>query len=443
MTYPVATAIAKNNMPRQKNDINRLTELATIQHENVTWSNDLISSPISCSLLERRVMYFITGVVKHKFLESNLNVPANWKELYFYLTDQDLGVIGGKKNIRYTYDVLTALGMKFFPITYHKQNGTSIVGRIHWVDSFFYDEEHNIYAIRISPEIMPLLINLTQNFTSFDIGTAMRLRSKYTQKLYELCCKYAGDYRYSDGQEETTGIVYKKRVIPIEMDYFRVLFNLNEIRDKKTGKILQESSYESFKDIRSNILQVAQNELYDLFMFHASNVWFDYQAGPRKGKGGKTSSIIIYIYTRENPKEGICRPWQKGDETLDPYEPPYVEKTKKTPQQKLHANVFYGSDRQEDIVISLLSKYLSKRELTYYMSVINREAKSCPDTYTQVIQVILEKEKQPKFSKAKKQYKRNNIIEYALQENLKEYGWSIEPPKNYKQIYKEQELMFP
>jgi hypothetical protein len=77
------------------------------------------------------------------------------------------------------------------------------------------------------------------------------------------------------------------------------------------------------------------------------------------------------------------------------------------------------------------------------MSVINREAKSCPDTYTQVIQVILEKEKQPKFSKAKKQYKRNNIIEYALQENLKEYGWSIEPPKNYKQIYKEQELMFP
>ena len=76
------------------------------------------------------------------------------------------------------------------------------------------------------------------------------------------------------------------------------------LKVKKTGKVLQESSYESFKDIRSNILQVAQNELYDLFMFHASNVWFDYQAGPRKGKGGKTSSIIIYIYTRENPKEG-------------------------------------------------------------------------------------------------------------------------------------------
>ena len=34
-----------------------------------------------------------------------------------------------------------------------------------------------------------------------------------------------------------------------------------------------------------------------------------------------------------------------------------------------------------------------------------------------------------------------NIIEFVLQKNLRdEYGWSIEPPKNYKQVYKQQEL---
>ena len=92
-------------MPRQKQDTIRLAELASIEHEPVTWCNDLISSPISCSLLERRVMYFITGVVKHKYVENGLNVPENWKELYFYMTDRDLGIIGGQKNIRYTYDV--------------------------------------------------------------------------------------------------------------------------------------------------------------------------------------------------------------------------------------------------------------------------------------------------------------------------------------------------
>ncbi len=96
-------------MPRQRNEIFRQRELASIQHENVTWSNNLISSPISCSLMERRVMYFITGVVKHKFMENNLGVPDNRKELYFYMTDRDLGEIGGSKNIRYTYEVLTEL----------------------------------------------------------------------------------------------------------------------------------------------------------------------------------------------------------------------------------------------------------------------------------------------------------------------------------------------
>ena len=89
MMNPVNTAIAKKIMPRQRNEIFRQKELASIQHENVTWSNDLISSPISCSLMERRVMYFITGVVKHKFLENDLGVPDNWKELYFYMTDRD------------------------------------------------------------------------------------------------------------------------------------------------------------------------------------------------------------------------------------------------------------------------------------------------------------------------------------------------------------------
>ncbi len=433
--------MATNIMPRQNNNRINQTELACIQHENVVWSNTLINSPISCSLLERRVMYFITSVIKHKFTEEKLAIPENWKELYFSMTDKDLGLIGGSKNINYTYEVLTDLGKKFFPITLRKADGKLIFGRVHWVDTFFYDEEKDIYYIRISPEIMPYVINLTKSFTSLDLGTAMQLRSKYTQKLYEICCQFSGNYRYTDGREEMIGRKFKKRVVPIGIDVFRMLFSLNEIKDSKTGKVLQKSSYDSYKDIRSNILKIAQDELYELYMLHISNVWFDYQAGPRKGIGGRISSIFLYIYTREEPKEGVCRPWQKGDETLNPYEPAYIEHRKKTPQQKLQSNLFIGSENQEQIVLSLLEKYLSKRELTYYMAKINEEARRCYDTYTQVIQVILEKEKQEKFRKATKQYKRNNIIQFVLQENLKEYGWHIDPPKNFKQTYKQEELI--
>ena len=89
------------------------------------------------------------------------------------------------------------------------------------------------------------------------------------------------------------------------------------------------------------------------------NVWFDYQEGERKGRGGKVTSILLYIYTKENPKHG--------------------------------------------------------------------EARKCPDSYIQVMQVIQEKERQPKFQNGTDAYKHNAIVNYALKENLKEFGWSLEP----------------
>ncbi len=42
--------------------------------------------------------------------------------------------------------------------------------------------------------------------------------------------------------------------------------------------------------------------------------------------------------------------------------------------------------------------------------------------------MIQEKEKQKKFAEGTRQYKRNNLIDFALKENLKAFGWSINPP---------------
>ena len=59
---------------------------------------------------------------------------------------------------------------------------------------------------------------------------------------------------------------------------------------------------------------------------------------------------------------------------------------------------------------------------------IRKEAQFHKDSYIQVIQVIQEKEKQKKFAEGTRQYKRNNLIDFALKENLKAFGWSINPP---------------
>lgn len=411
-----------------------------IHHENVRWSNIIIDAPISYNLLERRAMYFLTGEVKRKFVEKGLGVPQNWKDLYFNLTDEDLGLIGGTKNVPRTYEVLSTMGEKFITIRYSDDSGKEIFGRVHWVDTFFFDKETGLYAVRVSPEIMPYLINLNKNFTSFDVGTALKLRSKYTQKMYEICCRFGGDYRHYDMEQQVMGNIYKKRVIPIGMTDFRRLFNLDEIRDPKTGKVLQPTIYENYKDMRRSILNVAQEELLEMFKCKASNVWFDYEASGKQGRGGRVAAIIIYIYTREHPKKGEQRPWRKGDEPLFPFEEDTAPKDKKTPAQKLHSNEFYESEYQEQVVQALLSRYLTKKEVAYYMAQIRKEAHRFKDTWTQVIQVIQEKEKQRKFIKGTKQYKRNAIIDYVLKVNLKEYGWHIDPPSTRKERGRDPEL---
>ena len=402
--------------------------LIRIKHENVSWSNILIDSPITYNLLERRTMYFLTGEVKRKFVEKGLGVPENWKDLYFYLTDEDLGLIGGTKNVPRTYEILSTMGEKFVTVRYRDENGGEIIGKLHWVDTFFYDPKKDLYAVRVSPEIMPYLINLNKNFSCFDVGTAIKLRSKFTQKMYELCCRFGGDYTHFEKEQQLLGNVYKKRVVRISMDDFRRLFNLDEIRDPKTGKILQPATLKNYKDMRKSILDLAQDELLTMYKYNASNVWFDYQAEGKAGRGGRVASILIYIYTREHPKEGEQRPWRKGELPLCPFVEEPETKEKKTLAQKIQTNEFYNVENQERIAEHFLSKYLSKREVAYYMAQIRKEAQFHKDSYIQVIQVIQEKEKQKKFAEGTRQYKRNNLIDFTLKENLKDFGWSINPP---------------
>lgn len=63
-----------------------------------------------------------------------------------------------------------------------------------------------------------------------------------------------------------------------------------------------------------NILKKAQQDLFFLYQNEVSDVWFDFQPGPRKGRGGKISSILIYVFSRKRPMVGLNCLWQKDDE---------------------------------------------------------------------------------------------------------------------------------
>lgn len=424
-----------------------LEDLLNIKHVEVRWSNFLIKSAIDCSLVEKRALYFISLWVKNNFTEKKLGVPENWKDLYMHLTNKDLGVIGGKKNIPRTYKALKLLGQKFIPVSYTNERGERIHGRIHWIDSFFYNCETGLYDVRISPDIMKYMINVKSNFTDLDVGEAMTFRSKQTQTLYEYISMYRKGFRYSNKESKSKGFNYASNVVPITVEQLRELCSLTELRDVRTGEIERKPKYASYYPLQKNILKKAQDELYMHYKLGTGCIWFDFQPATERKRGRTVKTVYLYIYTKDNPKKGVNRPWQEGDELLSPYVTNFEEAAKLTPKQRLHANPLYhiDSDAKEAFLARKLSRYFDAEEVAYYMGKTRQEMQmrkyNKTDVIMQMIQVIQDKEKQPKFKRQTLTYQRNCLELYVFTNNLqKDFGWSIPPQEGNNHWMKKKNL---
>ena len=420
-------------MPKQKNraDFNRM--ISTAYHEKIRWANELTACPIDYSILEFRVMCLITILVKRYFKCRELDQVSNWEGLSFKLTNEDLAFIGGNKNINNTYEVLNNLGKKFVRISKQDENGKTTIMKVHWIDTFYYEPDTESYIIRISPEIRPYLIGIKNNFTEFDAGSAMMMQSKYSHKMLVLCSRYSGNYRYKGNLLGNGKKILKQRIAVIDMDVFRTIMGLDEVSDLKTGKIVKKGKEYSFKEIRKKILEPAQKELYMLYKEGGCDLYLDYQAGPRKGLGGKVSSVVIYIYTRKHPKQGEDRPWQEGDYELDPYEIRQVSSDNegKLLTRALNKSILKDFECLENsqksyYILSILERYLKGRKLNYYMTLIDGIAVKTPGAYYQIMECLIKKTGQKKFNEGNAAYKSKAITHYALNVNLKEqYNWFI------------------
>lgn len=385
--------------------------LACLKHETVLWSNILVNAPVVYSVVERRLIYYLTLCIKHKFTDMNLGVPDSWKDLYFYLDDAVLRLIGGNTHIIQTYQALTRIGEKFIPVKFVNKDGQCIIGKVHWVDTFFYNAETNRYVVRISPEIMPYLINLTKSFTSFDVATALEMPSTYSQKLYELCCQFSHELNFKD----RFGSRLKHNVVPIEIGMLRRIFNLEEEKDAKTGKVISARKYSNFKDVKKRILEPAKKTIDDLYYSGRCNVCFDYTV---ETEGRKTTGIYLFIYTKDNPR--------KNEENLSPY----LLDDKKGSSKKIDLSAWENcsTTQLESVLEAFLNRYLESDETWHYLQQMHDKYYT-HDCYMQVLRELLQKSQQKKFRAGTKAFKRKSIMQFVFQDNLKQYGWSMEPPR--------------
>jgi plasmid replication initiation protein len=248
-------------------------------HEiTIAQDNRLTSARYELSLIEKRVFYFIikevrnrhiTGTVQRDLFDDmilNINISDLTKEVKSgYKSDIPKKVENkDKKEVR---NGLKSLRMRSF----EWNNGLPIedddyddleVGFIDWSKI----KKKGVIEIQISRVLMPFLVELSGQFTAFSLNVAMSLKSKWSQRMYELCKKWDG----TDG--------------------FRI-----SVEDLRKSFVL-EGKYNRYALLNEYVLQVAKRELKTLYDIGQCDVYFEFS----EERNGRSVEMLRFKLFRKN-----------------------------------------------------------------------------------------------------------------------------------------------
>ena len=232
----------------------------------ISQDNRLTTARYELSLIEKRVFYFIIKEIRSKYIsgtvQRNLFDDMN---LFINISDLTKG-IKQEENKKETRKALKSLRKRSF----ESDNGLSEdhenyecleVGFINY--SKF---KGSVVEIQVSKELMPFLVELSGQFTPYSLNVAMSLKSKWSQRMYELCQKWHG----TDG--------------------FRI--SVQELRKS----FVLEDKYSRYALLNEFVLQVAKRELKALYDIGQCDVYFEFS----EHRNGRTVEMLRFKLFRKN-----------------------------------------------------------------------------------------------------------------------------------------------
>jgi plasmid replication initiation protein len=174
------------------------------------------------------------------FLLSKLR--KDQQDRVYELNIKDLSLLTGKKyNAAYLHKATSDMGSRVFEVQ------TETRYRQLWMfQRVDYLLGQGIIEIKLTEDITPYLFDLKENFTSYELASALRLTSKYAKRIYQYCSQWKD-------QGET-----KK----YDIQDFKQMLGL--IDDKGKDKALRMS------DFRESVLDVAVKQINEHTELHIS-----------------------------------------------------------------------------------------------------------------------------------------------------------------------------
>lgn len=221
--------------------------------------NAIIEARYEMSALEKNIIYMLLAQLKDDDPPEKSYYDIDFGELERRL-DQKISI---------PELVKAAEALVFRVYTIHKKDGgilyTSLVGSVHNLP------DKNVVQLGISSMAKPYLLALKHNYTEFQLDMALRLKSKYSKRMYEML-----------SQHREEGVIE----ISVEELKYRLA-----LKDLKTGK----EQYEPWSMFQEHVLTVPQEEL----KAH-TDIRFTYIA---KKTGRKYTDLTFYIKKVDKSKK--------------------------------------------------------------------------------------------------------------------------------------------
>lgn len=228
-------------------------------------ANALTQARYNFTVVEKRAVYQIIKEVRHQFIERPDGQRDLFNDLVIRMKTSDLQ--GSDTALRDVYASLKNLRRKSIWI----EDKESVL-EVGYINYFEHKKKEPHLEVQVSHKILPYLVELAEQFTTYSLTVAISLKTKYSQRFYEYCSQF-----------KNIGFFY---------------VSIDDLREK----MLLGDSYPRYALLKSKIIEPAYKELRSLYESGQCDLCFNYS----EDKAGRTVlGLKIAIVTKEKHEEQL------------------------------------------------------------------------------------------------------------------------------------------
>lgn len=230
--------------------------------------NVLTQSKQNFRVIEKRCLYKIIHEVRKQYIDTNRGQKDLFGDMDLEIKPSELAQLGDET--KDVYNALRSLRKKDIEI---EDEDTWV--STSWILQAKHDKKRDMYSVKVSGDIMPYLVELAANFTTYDLTVAISLKSTYSQRFYEFCSQYKN-------RENKT-----------------FFFSVEKLREM----LVLEGKYPITYDFQKRVIEVAKKELKEAYDNGQCDLWFEYAVKDTEKR--KILSYFFFVHTREDEERQL------------------------------------------------------------------------------------------------------------------------------------------